>query len=173
MATMHGVVFTGPMKTIPRLRLAPTHSLWVVAGCAVMGMASAGLMWMLPMPGWMMTYVLGCCVAMTSVAIHSALHRVPSLLVLGADRRVAVTDPTGVAREGDVRDATYVGGWVVALVWRADGARWSSAWLIPPGVLTADERRQMRVLLRYGRPAGGDDAATTSRASGSRDVVAG
>lgn len=160
---MRGVVFTGPMKTIPRLRLAPAPSRWVMIACVVMGALSVGLMWMLSMPAWALACALGWCVVMTLAAIHSALRRVPSSIVLGANRRVAITDRSGVTREGDVSDSTYVGGWFIALVWRVDGARWLCAYLVPPGVLTAEERRQLRVLLRYGWPAGDDEDEPTPR----------
>ena len=170
---MRRVVFTGPMKTIPRLRLAPAPSRWVIIACLAMGMISAGLVCTLPMPAWALACALGWCVVMTASAVHSALYSVPSLIVLGADRRVAITNRAGIIRAGDVRDATYVGGRVVALVWRTDGERWSSAWLIPPRVLATDEHRQMRVLLRYGRLGGGDDVATTSRPAGNSVVAAG
>jgi hypothetical protein len=82
---------------------------------------------------------------------------VPALVHVGLDRRIAVTDRTGRTQHGTILDDTYVGATITVIAWTADGDRW---WrpvrpiLVLPDVLSREEFRALRVLLRYGRAAG-------------------
>lgn len=173
MALMRRVARNRSMKTVPRLHLAPEHSRCLAGASLAGGIATAALMCTLTLPWWVFAAALMWCGVTTSAAVYSSLHRLPALLVLGADRRVAVTGRAGATRDGDVRDATYVGGWLIALVWRPDGAWWSSACVVLPRVLSAAERRRMRVWLRYGRPPAGSGEVPARLTAGSKGVVAG
>ena len=80
----------------------------------------------------------------------------PVLLHVGHDRRIAITTRDGRSSEGAILDDSYVGARITIIVWRPDRAlRFAPARtiLILPDMMEADEFRQLRVLLRYGRPA--------------------
>ena len=81
---------------------------------------------------------------------------VPALLHVGIDRRITVTDRDGRSRAGLILDDSYVGAWLTTIVWRRDGMPWwhpARSILVLPDTLPEDEFRQLRVVLRYGRPA--------------------
>jgi len=102
------------------------------------------------------------CVVIASGVLVSSLWRcsgrgVPALLHVGIDRRLAVTDRLGRSHDGAILDASYVGAMLTTLVWRADSDRWwrpARTILFLTDSLSPDEFRRLRVVLRYGRPAG-------------------
>jgi hypothetical protein len=81
----------------------------------------------------------------------AALHLTRTAIVgieITADGRVALIERGGARREGSIRPASYVGTLLTTLVVRVDDARWSSSLAILPDMLSADEMRRLRVLLR-------------------------
>jgi hypothetical protein len=91
---------------------------------------------------------------------------VPALMHVGNDRRMTVTDCEGRSHDGTILDDTFVGAWLTTIVWRRDGSPWwarTSAIVVLPDMLSADEFRRLRVALRYGgataRDATSDDDA--------------
>ena len=151
------------MKLPPRLRLEPRPSriacASIIAACA----ATSTLLFLLPLPGIAMA--AGAAVIVTVLA--SGLWRcsaqgVPALLHVGVDRRIAVTDRVGRSRAGPILDDSYVGAALTTIIWSADGDPWwrpARAILILPDTLPRDEFRQLRVALRYGRPAGEEETS--------------
>ena len=80
----------------------------------------------------------------------------PALLDVGIDRRITVTDCSGRSRAGAILDDSYVGAWLTTIVWRWDESPWwrpATAIVVLPDMLPRDSFRQLRVVLRYGRPA--------------------
>ena len=144
------------MKPLPRLRLEPRPSR---IGCTLFAAAcamTAILLGALPLP------VAG--IAAGALAILTVLagglwrcttgRGVPTLLHVGIDRRITVTDRHGRPRSGSILDDSYVGAAVTTIVWRADDDRWwrpARAILILPDSLPRDDFRRLRVVLRYGR----------------------
>ncbi|MGH8849530.1 MAG: protein YgfX [Casimicrobiaceae bacterium] len=87
-----------------------------------------------------------------------ALRRVASLTLrrsiaaieLGADRRGAMIERSGRRIEGAVRPESYVGALLTTLVLRPAGARLSRAIAITPDMMSGDDFRRLRVLMRHG-----------------------
>jgi len=102
------------------------------------------------------------CALIVIVVLMSSLWQcaglgVPAVLHVGIDRRLGVTDRLGRSHDGAILDASYVGAMLTTLVWRADGDRWwrpARTILFLTDSLSPDEFRRLRVVLRYGRPAG-------------------
>jgi hypothetical protein len=146
------------MKSVTRLRLEPRPSR--IAGVAIVTACSgiAILVALLRLP----VAATFSCTTMVVAVLASSLWRctgrgVPALLHVGIDRRIAVTDRAGRTRAGAVLDDSYVGPTLTTLVWRADDDPWwrpARAMLILPDTLPPDAFRRLRVVLRYGRPAG-------------------
>jgi hypothetical protein len=79
------------------------------------------------------------------------LHTLPSSIIgieLAVDGTAVLVEASGERRSGRVRASSYVGTWLVTLVIRLDGARRSSAIAILPDMITAEEMRRLRVMLR-------------------------
>jgi hypothetical protein len=154
------------MKSHSRLRLEPRPSRVACAAILILCSATAVLVAALRMH---VLLTLGCAAIVIAV-LASTLWRcigrgVPALLHVGIDRRLAVTDRTGRSHEGAILDASYVGASLTTIVWRADSDRlWRPARtiLILADSLPPDEFRRLRVVLRYGRPAGEAVEAATS-----------
>ena len=84
-------------------------------------------------------------------------------LRLAPNRLVAVRTGDGRLTAGHVRSSTFVASWLTTVVWRPDGVRWSRSILIVPDMLSAEDFRRLRVMLRYAR-SGDVDAAPASQA---------
>ena len=130
--------------------------------------ATVALVAAMPLP-----LALQCGAAVVIVAIGVAGsarcsgRRVPALIHVGADRRIAVTDRRGRTRDGAILDDSFVSARLATIVWRTDNARWwqpAATIVVLADMLPADDFRRLRVLLRYGRPAA---------VAGSNDVAAG
>ena len=149
------------MKLPPRLRLEPRPSR---IACAVFSAACAAttvLLWLLPLPVVAMLGGTGVVAAVLASGLRRCIGRgVPALLHVGIDRRIAVTDRAGRSRSGSILDDSYVGVALTTIIWSADGDPWwrpARAILILPDTLPRDDFRQLRVALRYGRPAGEEE----------------
>jgi hypothetical protein len=153
----------GAMKPPQRLRLEPRPSRIGCAAVAVGCAMTSILFGSLPLS---MAAVLPGAAAILAV-LASGLWRcagrgVPALLHVGIDRRITVTDLDGRSRAGVILDDSYVGVWLTTIVWRRDGMPWwrpARTMLVLPDTLGRDEFRRLRVVLRYGRPAGNGDAS--------------
>ena len=156
------------MKPPPRLRLEPRPSriayAAIVGACAAIGV----LMLSLPLAAWMTAVVL---LAIAGVAAHGLWRctgrGMPAILHVGHDRRITATTRDGRSRDGVILDDSYVGARLTIIVWRPDLApRFAPArtMLILPDMMGDDEFRQLRVLLRYGRPVVLDE--TSARDAG-------
>jgi hypothetical protein len=81
---------------------------------------------------------------------RTARHAVVEIL-LSSDAVIVTRRGDGKLRAGHVRSATFVHPLFTSIVWRPDGARWSRTLPLVPDMLSLDDFRQLRVLLRYGR----------------------
>ncbi len=72
-------------------------------------------------------------------------------LALTGDRRIFIRTKCDHLRAGVVLEATYVSPSLTAIVWQPDDAWRSQSLLILPDMLPAEDFRQLRVVLRYGR----------------------
>jgi hypothetical protein len=74
-------------------------------------------------------------------------------ITLTGDRIIVVRTGDGHLTAGYVRDASYVGPTITTIVWRPDSAYRSRAEWILPDMLTVEDLRRLRVMLRYSRSA--------------------
>lgn len=151
------------MKLPPRLRLELRPS-WIAAvlltaACTMMSI----LLGLLPLP--MPAICAGAIAVLTVYAcgLRRCIGRgVPVLLQVGVDRRILVTDRKRCSYPGSIRDDSYVGAWLTTIVWCVDGAPWwrpAHTILVLPDTLPRNEFRRLRVVLRYGRPAGDEGSS--------------
>ena len=108
----------------------------------------------LPVPLWTIVLALSTLAAWTvacwrSFGASPGRRRVVEITV-NADRVILTRTTIGAMRQGIVCDITYVSPSLTAIVWKPDGSSISRSVLIVPDMLSADEFRRLRVLLRYG-----------------------
>ena len=84
------------------------------------------------------------------VELRRGRHAVCSLRI-GGDRRISLTRADGRSMHGRLLPSTYVGARLTTLVWRPDGRQLAHAESLLPDMLSADDFRRLRILLRYGR----------------------
>jgi len=118
--------------------------------------ATASLLLALPLPlearmGGGIGVALAGALALRSVVGVAAAAR----LVVGLDRRIAVTRRDGRTAAGTVLGDSCVGARLTTIVWRPDGARLARALIVVPDVMPAEDFRRLRVVLRYGLPPAG------------------
>ncbi len=85
-------------------------------------------------------------------AIRSALRAIIGI-ELDADRAVRLIERTGRHIEGIVQPDSYVGALLTTLVVRPEGKRRLRTLAILPDMLSADDLRRLRLLLRLGHAA--------------------
>ena len=149
------------VKPPPRLHLLPRPSR---LGCALVGALCAATSLLPVLLPLSFTATAGAGVAVLAAVVSGCRRTVgggvPALLQVGADRRVVVAYREGRLRAGSILDDSYVGAWLTTLVWRADDDPWwrpARTILVLPDTLAREDHRQLRVALRYGRPAAGAD----------------
>lgn len=143
------------MRLPPRLRIELVASR-VAATCIIaLGAATGVLVALLPIPWWAIVATLvGIGVwgwdRLRAIAWRrnagSAIE-----LVLTGDRRIFIRTKCGHLQAGVVLEATYVSPSLTAIVWQPADAWRSQSLLILPDMLLAEDFRQLRVVLRYGR----------------------
>ena len=84
------------------------------------------------------------------VALRTS-HRSVAGISLTGDRLIVVRYRTGRLVAGFVRASSYVSPSLTSIVWKPDDKACSQALLILPDMLSADDFRRLRVMLRYGR----------------------
>jgi hypothetical protein len=83
-----------------------------------------------------------------------ALRRGPGAvreIKMEGDRSLVIFHGSGGTSRGSVREASHVGPDVTTLVWRANGRRRSRSILILPDMVSTDDFRRLRLLLRHSR----------------------
>jgi hypothetical protein len=88
--------------------------------------------------------------ALRSTAAIST-RRAAVAIELGDDLYATTTDRTGRRVTALVQPESFVGAMLTTVVLRADGARRSRAAVVLSDMMSADEFRRLRVLLRHGK----------------------
>jgi hypothetical protein len=140
------------MKGPPPLRIELARSRLAVAFVAIAWLASALVVaWI---PGSMLLRGFAV-VAIGAYALwtlrYGALRAMPSSIVvleLAADGTAVLLEKGGPRRNGRVQPSSYVGTWLVTLVVRLDGSRWSRSIALLPDMMSAEDMRRLRVMLR-------------------------
>ena len=118
-----------------------------------MALSTVVLVLATPWPAW-----LRCASVLAIAALcGEALQRVAWLkapraarsISLQRDGRIEVESPSGAVRAGRLRARSFVAPWLVIVRWRPDGARRDATILVLPDMAPAEERRRLRVLLRW------------------------
>jgi hypothetical protein len=141
------------MKSVETVRVELQYSRVGAVALGVMALSTVVLVLATPWPAWVRcAYVL----AIAALSIY-ALRRVALLKAPGAarsislqrDGRIEVESPSGALRAGRLRAGSFVAPWLVIVRWRPDGARRDATVLVLPDMAPAEERRRLRVLLRW------------------------
>jgi len=141
------------MKDPDTLRVELRSSRLAAAIIFVTHVATAGLLALAP------GHPVLRAVAVAAIGAHAlgavrtwALQSVPRAVVsveLSADGQIALVERCGRRYEGRIRPESYVGAQLTTLVVRRNGAHVSRAIAILPDMLSTEELRRLRVLLRY------------------------
>lgn len=140
------------MKGPPPLRVELARSRLAVAFVAVAWLTSALVIAVIPGP----MLLRGCAVvAIGAYAVWTlrywAARALPTSIVaflIAADGTAALFEKGGARRNGRVQRSSYVGTWLVTLVVRLEGSRWSRSIAILPDMVSTEEMRSLRVMLR-------------------------
>ena len=145
------------MRIPPSVHVILSPSRMAGAGIGVLAVATLTLIVALPL-GWPLQVVAVMGVVVWAAwsfhidALHHGRFAVTELR-LAPDLILVACMGDGQLVAGHVRAATYVGSLLTTIVWRPDARRWSRTILILPDMLSADDYRRLRVMLRYARSA--------------------
>ena len=121
-----------------------------VIGCvavAAMAVATLAVVSATPMEiGWRIALV----VAIAAEALWAACTVLRTAgLKLDRAGRIEVTTLDGRTFAGQVRDGSFVAPWFTTVRWKPDGSRFSRTIAVLPDMLSGQDFRQLRVLLRW------------------------
>ena len=140
------------MKGPLPLRIELGRSRLALAFVVLAYLATAMLVAFMPAPALLrliaVTAIGAYCVGSLRKSDPQTGHHAIVGVEISADGRVVLAERGGAMQEGRVQPACYVGTWLTTLVVRIDGAHWSRAIAILPDMLSADEMRRLRVMLR-------------------------
>lgn len=148
------------------IRLGPSRvlALWIVT----LHLATAAIVVAQPIAAWARYPVGGVLVVLGVLHAWNELagrRRGISSLALAEDRTVAFVDRAGQRSRGRVAPTTYVGDRLVVLHTREDGRRFCRTDAILADMLSPDDFRRLKVLLRLSR-APADDPESEREATG-------
>jgi hypothetical protein len=136
-----------------QIEFLPSSIAGVVTLLAVI--ATAALVAWLPREPWyrlLAVSALGAYgIALTRAWAQRSTPRAVVAIALDANRHIAIVERSGHRIEGEVQDDSYVGSMLTTIVWRGSGARRSRTIAILPDMLSAEDLRKLRVLLRLGK----------------------
>ena len=150
------------MRMPPSVHVVLAPSRVAGAGIGVLAAATIALIIALPLQAAVQMAAVAALMAWAAWSFHvDALHRgrfAVTEVRLAPDLILVACMGDGRLVAGHVRAATYVGAWVTTIVWRPDGWRWSRAILVLPDMLSAEDFRRLRVMLRYARSGDAQEA---------------
>lgn len=145
------------MRLPPSVHVVLGPSCIVGAAIGAAALATLTIVFLLPAYAWQQALAVLAVVGWAAVTFWVvALRRgrfAITELRLAPDLVLVVHRGDGRLVAGHVRSSTYVGARVTTIVWRADGAYWSSAVLVVSDMLAAEDFRRLRIMLRYARNA--------------------
>lgn len=149
------------MKAPAPVRVQLRRSRLAGALIVVTHLATAALIAWLPVDGALRALaVIGVAGQALWALRTTSLRNTRSAIVsieLEPDRRVVLRRRDGSCTEARALPDSYVGEQVLTLVVRREGSRRAHALLLLPDMVSAEDMRRLRVLLRFGRSPG--DAA--------------
>lgn len=121
-----------------------------VIGCvavAAMAVATLAVVFVTPMQaGWRIALV----VAIAAEALWAACAVLRTAgMKLDRAGRIEVTTLDGRKFTGQVRDGSFVAPWFTTVRWQPDGSRFSRTIAVLPDMLSRQDFRHLRVLLRW------------------------
>jgi hypothetical protein len=143
--------------SVLRVTLQPSRIAAASVGAATV--ATAVLLALLPGEPWLRAVAVvltgACGIHALRHAAGAGVRRSIAAIELAADRCAIMTDRSSVRIEGAIQPESYVGATLTTLVLRPDGARRSRALAIWPDMMSTEEFRRLRVLLRHGQSGSG------------------
>ncbi|HUH91660.1 MAG TPA: hypothetical protein VL742_00760 [Casimicrobiaceae bacterium] len=137
----------GPPPLHIDLRRSPIAAVVVIAF-----LATATLLALLPGFAWLRGAAVVAIGAYAMRTLRVAALRTAKGAIVGVevspDGRAALLERSGARREGRVQPECYLGTWLTTPVVRIDAEHWSQAMAIHPDMLSAEELRRLRILLR-------------------------
>ncbi len=139
------------------LRVSLKPSFFLSVGLAVVHLATAALL--LPLELSISLRITGAAVIALSFArsmwLHALLRAQPSIIALSIEDRESCTLETrsGAILSSHIVGSTYVTPLLTVINAKPSGARFMRHIVILPDSITPEEYRQLRVLLRWARPA--------------------
>jgi hypothetical protein len=133
------------------ITLKPSRSAaWMVALAAL-----ATLVLIAATPGALALRILAAtwiaCAALETLHSRALLRgrRAARVVSLARGGEIAVQDALGVWRTGSLREGSFVAPWLTVIRWRPAEARFDRAVPILPDMLSPEDFRRLRVLLRW------------------------
>ena len=143
------------MRMPPSVHVVLSPSRIAGAGIGVLATATIALTIAMPLEPLLQVAMIAAVVAWAVWSFHvDALHRGRHAVTevrLAPDLILVACMGDGRLVAGHVRASTYVGAWLTTIVWRPDGWRVSRTILVLPDMLSAEDFRRLRVMLRYAR----------------------
>lgn len=137
------------------LRLSFSHSIHLavlLVAAHLLGIVSA---WASDVPAWIKMLASLAVIASGTYHVRKhALLQAPDSVVemlLKADGSVEITLRNGAAINGRQLSGSFIHPWFTAILWRAEGARFSEAVAVLPDSLPAAQFRELRVWLKWRR----------------------
>ena len=116
----------------------------------------------LDMPWWAIAGVAAWCGGVLILDVRHGRAQDGALLVIGIDRTLKRVDANGAVQSGNLLDRTYVTAFLTTIVWRPAGARCARCIAVWPDAMTAEDRRRLRVWLRFSTKVKGSEEITPS-----------
>jgi toxin CptA len=120
---------------------------WAVAVATVLLVVAFNFPW------WVTSAAIAWCVGALAIDERRARSQTPASLLVSTDRQITVLDSDGVVQRGTVLDGTYVTAFLTTVVWCPVDAHWARHVVVLPDSMRAEDRRRLRVWLRFAHPA--------------------
>ncbi len=145
------------MRLPPSVHVVLKPSRTVALGVGIAALGTVGVALALPLPWWQQLSAVVAIAAWAFDALRVVAvrrgRRAVSEVRLAPDLILVATMGDGRLVAGHLRSSSYVSACLTTIVWRPDGARLSRTILVAPDMLTGEDFRRLRVMLRYARNA--------------------
>lgn len=140
-------------ETTERLAMAVGPSRMLTGVMVAAHASAAGLLWLLPLPGWLAVVSLpifagSLWITLRRDGLRSAMHAIIAL-ELHPDCRCVVQTRRGEWHDAKLLPGSFVSPYLTVLNLRLDGSRWARHVVILPDAVDGESFRRLRVLLRW------------------------
>jgi hypothetical protein len=150
------------MRMPPSVHVVLKPSRIAGAALGVLAAATIALTLAMPLEPWLQALLVAAVATWAGGSFQvDALHRGRQAVTeirVAPDLMLVACMSDGHLVAGYVRAATHVGARITTIVWRPDGRRISRTIIVLPDMLSAEDFRRLRVMLRYARSVEVQDA---------------